>query len=319
MFELYSLGDERKLPQQLSAIEDFYHAKVIQHKIPQDGLELSAIESTPDHYESTILIIPGRAENEHKYAELLYHLSNYPIRVLICFVRGQGFGTRIIPGTQKCHIESFDLYRSDVARAVEYFKLTDFSLLGFSMGGLVSLDYTVSSPAVRPQRLCLIAPYLWPYFRLPESVLKAALSIANTICPLSYTPHGSEYQRVAFEENHHSHSELRYKLYHDWYADHPDEALAGPSFRFVYAAMKKQIDLRNRDFQFDLPVLCFAAGDDQVVSSEVTRNFFREHAKDRVNPAFRWIEEAFHDILNESDCYRAFVLQEAFNFLTGNN
>ncbi len=314
----FNLLSEQDLPALQPAIEDFYQHGLKQHLIERaDNLHLSALEFRPPQYAETIVIIPGRAENEHKYAELFYTLRKLPLRILLLFARGQGKSSRTIPGSPKCHIEDFNLYRQDIEFMLEKLEVKAYRLLGFSMGGLISTDLCVNGTR-RPERLALAAPYLWPAFNLPAPVLRAFVGFMGSIPGLktSYTPHGSEYARIPFEDNYHSHSRIRYEIYHDYYASHTDEAQAGPTYAFVRQSLKKQQELFTRKFDFTVPVLCLGAGADQVVSTPHCQAFIARHSRDIVPPLFSRITGAYHDILNESDQYRNPAMLRILQFLT---
>lgn len=297
-------------------IEEFYQTLTF-HKIQRDEqITLSVLEYRPPEVKKTLVIVPGRAEIEHKYAELIYSLRDLPLRIVVPFVRGQGMSSPVIPGSHKCHIDDFNLYREDLNFMLDALELADFCQMGFSMGGLISTDL-VARGRHKPQRLALIAPYLWPAFNLPAPVLWALVSFLGRMPGLKmmYTPHGREYKRLAFEENIHSHSRLRYESYHDYYAEHPELAQAGPSYAFVHQSLCKQIELSRSRFQFTMPVFCAVAACDKVVSPVHTQRFMEQHQHDVCPPKFVRVAGAFHDISNEADEYRNSILSRALNFL----
>lgn len=317
MAQTFPLSVEQDLTVNQGAIEDFYLAVVRHHQIKRSPeLTLSAIELRPDNYERTLVIVPGRAETEHKYAEFLYSMRNLPYRIVITFVRGQGDSTKTIPGTLKCHIDDFNLYRHDVEFILEELSIKDYSLMGFSLGGLISTDLYVYGTH-KPKRMALIAPYFWPAFNLPEPILRALVKIVGALpyFKTCYTPHGREYQKVPFEENVHSHSKVRYEFYHDYYAAHPDKALAGPTYGFVREALLKQLQLRRSKFEFTIPVLCASAGEDHIVSTPHCAALMQAHARDEIPPQYVRVSNAYHDILNEIDAYRNPILSRALSFL----
>ena len=303
---------------QLAHIEDFYKHKIIKHSIKvSDEITLSAIELTSATPKHTLVIVPGRAECEHKYAELLYSLRQQNLQVFVIFVRGQGMSSKVIKGSLKCHIDDFNVYRKDLAFALDALNIkTPYLLMAFSMGGLISLDFLLHEKN-KPQRVALLAPYLWPAFNLPEPILKLFVNTVGNLPLLKYlyTPHGAEYKRIEFKKNIHSHCFDRYETYHDYYGLHPDLALGGPSFAFVKEALKKQLEIMNSNVDFTIPMLTVTAGDDHVVSTPHTINFMRKHLNDISRPKYFNLSGAYHDLLNESDEYRNLALTYAFNFL----
>ena len=303
---------------QLPHIEDFYNSKIIKHTLcVNPNIKLSAIELACEKPLQTLVIIPGRAECEHKYAELLYSLRQQHIRVLVIFVRGQGLSSKIIKNSLKCHIEDFNIYRKDLSFALQELKVTSpYMMMAFSMGGLIALDFIMHEQN-KPARLVLMAPYLWPAFNLPDPFLKTFVLTMGRLpfTKYCYTPHGKKYKKIAFKDNHHSHSLDRYETYHDYYALHPQVALSGPTFGFVKEALKKQLEIHNKKFDFIIPTLVITAGNDKVVSTPHTIQFFRKHLKDIGRPKYINIPGSFHDLLNEADEYRHLALTYAFRFL----
>lgn len=314
-FTLSTVTDYAK---NIDAIEEFYKSELIFHKLERTPeLTLSAVElKGPKKPRATLVIIPGRAEIEHKYAELLYNLKRRSVRVIVLFVRGQGMSTRPIKDSPKCHITRFEDYTEDVAFMLEKLEIRDFVMMGFSMGGLISLDYLKHGP-VKPKKLALLAPYLWPAVNVPDALLKLFVGVMGRL-PLTktaYTVHGAEYQKVEFKDNIHSHDPFRYERYHLYYAQHPDLALGGPTYSFVEQTVLKQQALYNSAWDFTTPVLCVCAGDDRVVSTPHCLNFMRKHDHDIVPPQVMTIPGAYHDLLNEADQYRQVALTRALNFL----
>lgn len=268
---------------------------------------------------NTLVIVPGRAENEHKYAELLYNLRDSGLRVVVCFVRGQGQSSNVIYGSTKCHVEYFANYRHDLETMLNYLNIgPNYKLMGFSLGGLISLDFCFfGTYPYKPKALGLISPFLGVHYPIPPALLYwtiAGLCLFRGFA-LAYTPHGKEYKRIPFEENYHSHCKVRYNLYHDYYASHPQQAIAGPSFNFVKCCLRAQRKLHGAQIKFNFPVICLSSVEDKVVNFKQAQEFFELHQNDPVPPIFEAIPGAFHDVLNESDKYRNQTLAKVLNFL----
>lgn len=329
MINFQNLGSEAFLAENLAEIEEFFDSSIKHHRIHASGnLFLSAIELPApqgasgvslEDSSNTLVIIAGRAESENKYAELLYSLKDTGIRVIVAFVRGQGKSTPVLYDSNKCHVERFLHYRADFENILSYLDVgPDFKLLGFSLGGLISLEFCFNTSfAYKPKSLVLICPFLGVNFLLPAKVVYPILKTMCNFRPfaLSYTPFGKEYVRTPFEENIHSHCPLRYKIYHDYYDKNPELALAGPTYKFVRCCLQAQLRLNRIKCNFDFPTLCLSAGADMVVSTQAAKEFCAHHKHDRVPPKFELIPHAYHDILNESDGYRNPTLMKALNFL----
>lgn len=310
------LLNEQELLQNQANIEDFFNHKIIKHSfLHPNGLTLTALELLGDP-KNTLVIIPGRGEIGHKYAELLFSLRSLNWRILILFSRGQGGSTRLLADSNRCHIDRFEYFRADIQFLLNKLYVKEYKLMAFSLGALISLDLIVNGDHI-PKKAALLAPYIYPYFPLPKFVLRTLiLSLGYLpLLKISYTPHGHNYKRIPFADNHHSHSEIRYNLYHDYYAAHPELTIGGPTWGFLRQAYLTQMRLIHGDFKFKIPIMGILAGNDKVVSSKEASAFLKKHTHDNLDTKIITIENAYHDLLNESDQYRIQSLPQALKFL----
>lgn len=302
-------------------LEKFYQSSVENLKLKtDDGYTITAAHLVVDKPIDTLVIIPGRGEIAHKFCEFFYTLSKLHIQAYVIFARGQATSTRLLDNKQKCHINKFEDFAKDVSLVLEKQNISNYKLLAFSLGGLVSLDI-IKNGQNKPSKAALIAPYIWPYFKLNAGLLKALAFTLGTL-PLTntmYTPHGREYKRLEFIGNHHSHDKSRFEYYHEYFSRHPNYTIGGPTYKFVKEAMKKQLELLHSKFEFSMPIYCQSAGEDKVVKTAVAKEFFERHLNDKIPPKFEVIENAYHDIINESDEYRIRPLSKALEFLFENN
>lgn len=312
----FILHDETFLKEHLQEIEDYYAKNITTHKISYNNIDLYAHITNSDK-SKTLVIVPGRAEVLHKYKELVYNLKDANIKIVIAFVRGQGDSTRFFKDSPKCHIECFEDYTNDLEIILKELNIKKFSMLSFSLGCLISLDFYLHKKDFEIQKIALLEPYLWPYFlNLNKKILQAIIYTSYHLgFAKSYTPHGSEYKYKKFELNNHSHSKFRYEYYHSYYEKHQDKALGGPSFAFVYHCMQKQKEILNKDFQFNIPIFIAVAMEDKVVDSNESIKFYLKHKSDKVTPKLIKVAYAYHDLLNERDDIRHKAIQSALEFL----
>lgn len=304
--------------QQYQSITDFYNHNIIKHFIStNDNFTLSAIELKPSvcNTNKTLVIIPGRGEVEFKYAELLYSIKDLGIHAFVLFVRGQGHSQATLPLSRATYIDDFSLYRKDVATMINKLNINpNFQMLAFSLGGLISIDY-LQNELIKPQRLAIIAPFLYPYFPLPSFILNKVIKIGNKLFKTHYAPHHGEYQRIPFEKNVHSHCRIRYEKYHDYYSANKDVLPGGITYGFLSACLKTQYNLMNSNFEFFCPIHCQIAEKDKIVNSNATKIFISKHLTNFFKPHLGIIDNAYHDILNEEDHIRNPALYKAFTFL----
>ena len=310
------LLSDTQLKEQQANIVEFYDKNIIKHQIknPQ-GLILSAVELAKNS-DDCLVIIPGRGEIAHKYAELLYSLRNENKRIVILFVRGQGQSSRLLPDKQRCHIDKFCYFREDISFLLKKLNIKSYKLLAFSLGSLISLDVILNSDHP-PLKAALLAPYIYPYFPLPRFILSSLIMILGSLPFINkcYTPHGKNYKRVPFDSNYHSHSETRFNYYHDYYALHKNLTIGGPTWRFLREAYICQKNILKGQFKFKIPVMAILSGADKVVSTDIARKFFLKHLNDNKGMNLITVDNAYHDLLNEADQYRIQSLPQALNFL----
>lgn len=301
-------------------IERFWSHEVHHHvlKTP-DGITVTAAEVSPEGALGNLVIIPGRGETEHKYAELFYCLSKMKIRTAVLFPRGQGLSARLLGDAQKCHMGRFADVTDDLQFLIDSLKFYDYAMLAFSLGGLEALDFIYKTEH-RPSALALIVPFLWPATHMSPRLLKGVVGIlgALPVVRTCYTPYGKAYRRVPFAENHHSHDEVRYNRYHDYYAAHPELTIGSPTWGFVRQTTLKQTELFRMEHELPVRTLCMNAELDRVVSPDAAREFFNMHRTDALVPIITTIKNAFHDVLNEKDEIRNPALTQALNFLKEN-
>lgn len=309
--------DTETLVKKQDELEKFYLSNVENLSfINDEGLTITATRLIVKDPIAKIVIIPGRGEIAHKFYEFFYTLSQLKIGAIVCFGRGQATSTRLLKNQQKCHIEHFEDLAKDVTFILDKLKIKDYKLLAFSLGGLISMDIIKNSPN-KPSKAALIAPYIWPYFRLNKATLCGIIRLLGSL-PFTqrmYTPHGKAYKKVPFERNIHSHNEVRYNNYHEYYRIHPNYTIGGPTFKFVKEALLKQLELFKTKFEFTIPVYVQAPTEDKVVNTNESRRFFLKHHLDPIPPKFELIEDSFHDIINESDEFRIKCLAKALAFL----
>ncbi len=300
-------------------IESFYKKYVEIHTAQYaSGLHVRAAVISPPNASSQIVLIPGRGETAHKYAEFLYCMYHAGIKTAVLFARGQGISDRLLKDPQRCHIDKFSYLTLDIALLISELGFKEYGMLAFSLGGLIALDFVCSDlPVAKPKKLALIAPFLFPAMKISPTVLTIASSIIGSlpIIKNAFTPYGREYKRIPFEENHHSHSEIRYKAYHDYYASHKELTIGSPTWGFVKATTLKQNELFSLKGQLPVPIYVQTASEDKVVSSDACTKFFKKHQKDFNAPIVSSLSGAYHDVLNEIDEIRNPALNRAIEFL----
>lgn len=309
-----------ELERQQAHIEAFYGEEVTcRHPRTPDGLTLSVFSMTP-HQDSgrRLIIVPGRGECGHKYAELLYSLSRAGIGAGVCFVRGQGDSSPTLPGSRRSHVEDFSFYRSDLGLCLTALGAdAAWGMLGFSLGGLIALDYVMQGERL-PRRLALIAPFLHPYLPCGDFPAVWLINFGNMCRKTALAATQTDYRSIPFASNHHTHCEVRYRLYHEYYARHSELAPGGVTYGFLCQAMRTQRRLARDPRPFPVPVHLQYALLDRVVSSRHAAAYYQAHCPPG-SPQPLALHGSFHDVLNERDDIRNPALSRALEFIFGSD
>ena len=121
-----------------------------------------------------LLVVPGLAEHAGRYAHVGEALAGRGWAVTVLEMRGHGHS-----GGKRGHVMDWSEYRADVRAAAATLPAT-FSMIGHSMGGLVSLD-TVRD-GLAPVRLALSNPLLGVRLQAP-ALKKAAARLLSRVWP----------------------------------------------------------------------------------------------------------------------------------------
>lgn len=97
----------------------------------KDGYTVTAAKMDADDATDTLVIIPGRGEIPHKFAEFLYTLNLLKISAVILFARGQAESTRLLQDLQKCHINHFEDLAKDDLFMLDKLNIKNYKLLAF--------------------------------------------------------------------------------------------------------------------------------------------------------------------------------------------
>lgn len=308
-----------ELMQQGACIETFFVHEVTCRRISApDGMMLCMLCMTPPRVRHRLIIVPGRGECGHKYAELLFSLHGAGIGACVCFVRGQGDSSPTLPGSRRTHVEDFSLYRSDLGRCLAQLDAgPGWGMLGFSLGGLIALDYVMQGARL-PDRLALIAPFLHPYLPCGDVPAVWLINLCGRRRKTALAATQTDYRSIPFARNHHTHCELRYRLYHEHYARHPELAPGGVTYGFLRQSMRTQRRLSRDPRPLPLPVHLQYADLDKVVSSRHAVSYYNAHCLPG-SPPPQALHGSFHDVLNELDDIRNPALNRALEFLFGSD
>ncbi len=271
-----------------------------------DGVRLRyALGTTPRRKRGTVCIFPGRAEFIERYFETISDLTRRGFCVAIIDWRGQGGSERRLKNPLKGYVSSFRKYDLDLETFMQQIVLPDcpppYFALAHSTGGHILLrsltKHTWFECAAMSSPFIDIGPRFWPR---PVITLAARLAVATGLGRVSVPGEGRRLLTPADYPANRLTSDLgRFTRTTRILAEHPHLGSAGPTFRWLQAAVSSinRLSRMPGTGQPRCPVLFIAAGLDRVVSTQASRAF----AQRIPNVACVTVEGSRHEILNEKN------------------
>ena len=275
-----------------------------------DGVELryARWDATRGPRRGTVCLFQGRGEFIEKYFEVVADLRRRGFAVATMDWRGQGGSTRLLSNPNKGHVRSFAQFDRDLAHFMKEIVLPDcpapYVALAHSMGGHILLR-NAALPGSWFSRMVLGAPMI----AIAESALGASYSASRTyaeiLCAIGL---GSTYVRKGndtpielepFEDNVLTSDRDRYNRNRLILEAAPELGLGSPTVAWLRAALRSIARLTAPDYplKVEVPLLLFAAGMDNVVSTTAIKEF----AVQLKVGTHVLIPQARHEILQEVD------------------
>lgn len=315
---------KRKPADNHSSWRDFYHHTVVpfwqqvqHHDFYRDGVRLHWVSYKVSDAAPLIVISPGRIEATIKYQELVWELAAAGISCAILDHRGQGQSERLTAKVQQGHVDKFDDFIQDFRQFNDELE-QHFSgakqrwLVGHSMGGTIATLFC-SQYQHQYQQLILTSPmFSISTGRVPNWIAKmvvaAGTALNHWLMPATpwYFLGMGDYQPISFDKNELTHSENRYRAFRQAYRLTPEVQLGGPTFNWLYEAVKASDQIVEDRLSLNLPVTLFQAGADKVVTAEGQDRF----AALNENIEKITLAGAKHELLMESDEYRQPIIDK---------
>jgi len=287
-----------------------------------DGVRIrvARFPARTDTPSGTVLLLPGFTEFVEKALESIGELMDRGYGVVTLDWRGQGLSDRLIANRLMGHIGDMAHFLNDLE---EVLRLTRFRelpgphiLFGHSMGGHLALRAAHDHPGLF-SRLILSAPMAgietgaWPK-SVAYGLAKTAVSLGFGQLYVPGTgPYSDKYR--SFEGNPLTSDPVRFARIHAQIDANPDVALGGPSYTWLYSALRsiRQVNRRSYLSKITIPVLLLSAEHEWIVSNAAQREVAA------MLPDCRLVTcaGARHELLLERDEVRAKVWDEIWRFL----
>ena len=268
-----------------------------------DGAHLRAAFFPVEGARACAVLMSGRSEFIEKYFEVINDLHARKIAVATMDWRGQGLSSRLLPVSEKGHINDYGTYQSDLRNFIEQDVKPRFDgpfiLMTHSMGGLPALHLLAEGYDFF-ERAILCAPLtdleLTPVMKAAsKGMSKLATRVGFSRAAVSAV---KEYS-LEFDGNALTTDRERHKRFHDLQAAAPNACIYAPTYGWLNATMDGIQKIHEPGALTDIktPVLIISAEKDDLVSTP-------DHVD--LAKSYRQIDQltitgALHEIMMERD------------------
>ncbi len=217
----------------------------------------------------TVIICPGRTESSLNWMEYSLALRNKGYSVAIIDHLGQGQSERLLPQTDKGHIDFFETYVDDYNSFLTQVKSKldqPYFLVANSMGAPIALlaDTSVYEKIVLHAPMFKIKTTPIPYFL--ASFFSKILSILDL--SESYAPMTGAHAPAPFSENLFASSRARYEFDVSLLKIHPKYIVGGPTVQWVHEALRVPELVEKAIQKIRVPILLYQADEENFVDNE---------------------------------------------------
>jgi len=316
-----SAADEAVLPAKFQKeILPYFESARIGSIVGKDGVRLAWRSFLPAQMAAgkasysgarAIILLNGRSEFMHKYAELVYDLRESGYAIYMMDHRGQGESGRLLAESRIGHVKDFHDYVDDLGIFLKEVVLKDspseLHLIAHSMGATIASIYAIEHPDVF-NSMVFSAPMVQPNLgKYPEFVALGIAGFMDLIGKSRDLAPGRTLDEWLnpFEANNVTQSRARYAYVIDLLKAHPEYAIGGPSYRWVAEAIRGSQWVRRHAGKLVTPVRFLQASDDHVV----VNRFQNEVCAQAKNCDLRVLNGSMHEMFIETDAHRNQAIQ----------
>jgi len=312
----YNVSTESQLqkPEYVKKIESFYDLGKEGNFVGKADINIYyKIFKQTKKEKGAVLISSGRTEAAIKYKELVFDLYNNGYSVYIHDHRGQGLSGRMTEDPEMGYVDVFQFYIDDMKYFYDnYLKPDDHKkvfLLAHSLGGAIGMTYLEQNPN----------DFNAAAFSSPMLGLKAPTCAAVKLLvgkepkyALGETKYNDD--KVDFEKNQLTGSELRYKRMIDVFDKVPAAKLGGATYQWVNRSCQQFEYIYKHIDKIQTPFILFSAQNDKIVDVYAHQKFIDKAQSLNKDCKAYVVESAKHELFIEKDVQRIETINEVLNF-----
>lgn len=313
---LYNLTTETQLENEnyVEDIETFYNNGKSGYFTGKDSIQIYYKTFKQDTNESpAILISSGRSEAAVKYKELIYDLYANGFSIYIHDHRGQGLSGRMTEDKHMGYIDTFQFYIDDMKYFYDnIFKIENHKkkyLLSHSMGGTVAMTYIEQNP-----NDFNAAAFASPMLGFISKTCNAVKFLVREETKYAMGMGKYRLDKIPFEINKLTRSEIRYNRIIDAFAKEPNAQLGGSSYQWVQHSCEQFDYINDHISDIETPFILFSSENESIVSTKAHQQFIEDaNLLNKTCEAFL-VENALHELFIEKDEPRIETLNQIFKF-----
>ena len=268
-----------------------------------DGAKLRAALFPAENARGTVTLLNGRCEFIEKYFEVIEDMRSRGFSVATMDWRGQGLSSRLLPESEKGHINDFDTFKSDLRNFFEEIVKPRFPgphiLATHSMGGVPALNL-LADGYDEFQRAILCAP-MTRFFASARMRIYAR-TMAGVMCNIGasrLSVAGVKEYSLEFKGNVLTSDPARHERFRELQAAAPNACILAPTYGWLNAAIKAIDDIHDAErlAKIEKPVLIVSAENDFLVDSKD----HGELADGNASIDCITVKGALHEIMMERD------------------
>ena len=264
----------------------------------------------------TVFLFPGRTEYVEKYGRTAKIICNIGYDVVAIDWRGQGLSDRLHHDPLLGQIKEFSEYQHDLDAVIDFSKEYTFPepwfILAHSMGGGIGLRAAhrrlgFKAAAFTGPMWGIVGPVIINPFKHKLAKLAVSLGHADNY---ALTTSRESYTAVSeFSGNTLTRDEEMWSYMKRQVTEQPNLQLAGPSYRWVDAALKEIKELHALPAP-DCPGLCLIGDGETIVDKNRVKKFMRKWNNGRLIE----VPDALHEILMLSSHRQKVILTDICAF-----
>jgi lysophospholipase len=147
-----------------------------------DNYLLQGQSFCPNNYSKQVIIVLGNKEIPNKYYDFIQDLYNQNLKVICFNLRGQGFNEHLLSNKEKCHINNFNDYVTDIDLIIKEQEDIPTYIIAISLGSLITLNYLKNcNYSKNIKGIIFLSPCLGINSIFPDFLIKSYCYFKNII------------------------------------------------------------------------------------------------------------------------------------------